>query len=132
MDKVRFLLNEYFLFGKEKFQNREEIKKIHIEDQYEIDNQGNVNNYIKYLEFLLKEEVLNEKDIDLLDIEISYREYDNERIEIKGQFYSSDGNIFEEFHMISNLEKILNETKNFIEKCYIKFNGIIKNYTILK
>ena len=94
MDKVTFLLNEYFLFGKEKFQNREEIKKIHIEDQYEKDNQGNVYKHIKYLEFLLKEEVLNEKDIDLLDIEISYREYDNQRIEIKGQFYTSDGNIF--------------------------------------
>ncbi len=132
MDKVTFLLNEYFLFVKEKFQNREEIKKIHIEDQYEKDNQGNVYKYIKYLEFLLKEEVLNEKDIDLLDIEISYREYDNQRIEIKGQFYTSDGNIFEKFHIISNLENILNETKNFIEKSYIKYNEIIKNYTILK
>ena len=34
--------------------------------------------------------------------------------------------------MINDLENILNDTKNFIEKCYIKYNELIKNYTILK
>jgi hypothetical protein len=128
MDKLSLAIDELFLYGKEKIQSRKEIKKINIIDQFNKDSDGNISRYVKYIEFLLKDEFLNEKDIDLLDIEISYKKYNDERIEIKGEFYASDGKIFDEFYLIDNLEIILNEIKDFIYRCYMKCDEIIDVY----
>lgn len=128
MDKLSLAIDELFLYGKEKIQSRQEIKKINIIDQFNQDSDGNINRFVKYIEFLLKDEFLNEKAIDLLDIEISYKIYNDERIEIKGEFYASDGKFFDKVDLIDNLDTILNEIKNFIYRCYMKFDEIINVY----
>ena len=51
----------------------------------------------KYLEILLKEGLLNEKDIDLLTMELGYQ-LNNGMIDLKGEFYGSDGIILIEFN----------------------------------
>ena len=84
----------------------------------------------KYLEILLKEELLNEKDIDLLTIEIGYQ-LNNGKIDIKGEFYGSDGIILNEFNKradIDDLDDIEQTVTPFLEEIKSQYDEILKKF----
>lgn len=128
MEKLTLTIDKLFQFQKEKLKDREEIKKIDIINQYDKDNHGKVYRYTKYLEILLKETFLNDRDTDLIDIEISYGMYNKESLEVKGEFYASDGTIFEEILLVNNEASILNDIEIFINNCGMQYDEVIKEY----
>lgn len=84
----------------------------------------------KYLEILLKEELLNQKDVDLLDIEINYTITDD-IIELEGEFYGSDGVIFCEFkykNKIIDRSEIEYVLTSFMSTIKCKYDTVVKNY----
>ena len=83
-----------------------------------------------YLEILLKEDMLNEKDIDLLTIEINYGIKDG-AADVRGEFFGSDGTIMNEFHHhtgekdISGIEKAL---ASFMEEIKNGYDDMLKKH----
>ena len=119
IDKV---LNAYVEF----FQGQDSTKKILLSTDSATSNSTET----KYLEILLKEELLNEKDIDLLTIEIGYQS-NNGMIDIKGEFYGSDGIILNEFNKradIEDLDGIEQTVTSFLEEIKKKYDEILKKF----
>jgi hypothetical protein len=125
MDDIINFADLFFEKIKNKLKERIEIKTIEL-----INETLSPNYRIQYFEIQLKEEYLNEKDIDLFDIEISYQKINNNKeCHIKIEFYASDGVIFKE---ISILEKNPQTTKNkvqlFINECIEEYKDVVKTY----
>ena len=74
-----------------------------------------------YLEILLKEDMLNEKDIDLLTVEINYGIKDG-AADVRGEFYGSDGVILKDFHHHAATADI-----DGIEKSLVSFMETIRS-----
>ena len=75
--------------------------------------------------------MLNKKDIDLLTIEIGYQ-LNNGMIDIKGEFYGSDGIILNEFNKhadIEDLDDIEQTVTSFIEEIKNKYDDVLKKFT---
>ena len=87
--KVEKALNASVAF----FNGKESTSKVLVSSECRCPNVSGTT----YLEILLKEDMLNEKDIDLLTIEISYGIKDG-AADVRGEFYGSDGVILKEFH----------------------------------
>ena len=108
------------------FQSKYSTKKIFLTT----DRVNSNSTDTKYLEILLKEELLNEKDIDLLTIEIGYQ-LNNGMIDLKGEFYGSDGVILNEFNKradIEDLDDIEQTVTSFIEEIKDEYNEILKKF----
>ena len=119
IDKV---LNLSFDF----FKSKDSTKKILLSTDIATYNSTDT----KYLEILLKEELLNEKDIDLLTIEIGYQ-LNNGMIDLKGEFYGSDGIILNEFNKradIEDLDDIEQTMTSFLNEIKNKYDDILKKF----
>ncbi|MCH5229995.1 MAG: hypothetical protein J1F12_08405 [Muribaculaceae bacterium] len=119
VDKI---LNTTFDF----FKSKDSTKKILLST----DSASSNSTDTKYLEILLKEELLNEKDIDLLTIEIGYQ-LNNGMLDIKGEFYGSDGVILNEFNKradIEDLDDIEQTVTSFLNEIKNKYNDILKKF----
>ena len=110
VDKI---LNASFDF----FKSKDSTKKILWSTYITTSN----STYAKYLEIILKEDLLNEKDIDLLTIEIGYQ-LNKGRIDLKEEFYSNDGIILNEFNKRSDIDDLYG-----IEQTLTFFLDEIKN-----
>ena len=122
--KVEEVFNDYVDF----FKGQESTSKVLLSSECRVPNISET----KYLEILLKEDMLNEKDIDLLTIEINYDIKDGVA-DVRGEFFGSDGVILNEFHhhadtadidgfeklLVSFMETIRNEYDNILYKKFI-------------
>ena len=73
---------------------------------------------------------MNEKDIDLLTIEIGYQ-LNNGMMDIKGEFYCSDGIILNEFNKradIEDLDEIEQTVIPFLNEIKNKYDDILKKF----
>ena len=119
VDKI---LNASFDF----FKSKDSTKKILWSTDITTSNSTDA----KYLEIILKEELLNEKDIDLLTIEIGYQ-LNNRMIDLKGEFYGSDGIILNEFNKradIDDLDDIEQTVTSFLEEIKSQYEEILKKF----
>ena len=112
-NKVEEVFNDYVDF----FKRQESTSKVFVSSLCRIPNVSGTT----FLEILLKEDMLNEKDIDLLTIEINYGIKDG-MADIRGEFFGSDGIILNEFHHHTDEKDI-----NGIEKALTSFMEEIKN-----
>ena len=74
--------------------------------------------------------MLNKKDIDLLTIEIGYQ-LNNGMLDIKGEFYGSDGIILNEFNKradIDDLDDIEQTVTSFLDEIKNKYDDILKKF----
>ena len=111
--KVEGVFNDYMDF----FKGQESTSKVLLSSECHVPNVSGTT----YLEILLKEDMLNEKDIDLLTIEINYDIKDGAS-DVRGEFYGSDGVILKDFHHHTDEKDI-----NGIEKALVSFMEGIKN-----
>ena len=122
-NELNTFLDSLFSLGKDTFIANKEISNILVSDLKDKDEQ------IKYLSFLLNNSYLNEKNIDLIEIEISYRA-NNNSFEVESSFISSEPNTFKRLSINGTLEQITPKIKDFIDSCYTMYPEIIKLYTI--
>ena len=119
IDKV---LNLSFDF----FKSKNSTKKVLLSTDSATSNSTDT----KYLEILLKEELLNAKDTDLLTIEIGYQ-LKHGMIDIMGEFYGSDGIILNEFNKradIDDLDDIEQTVTSFLEEIKSQYDEILKKF----
>lgn len=122
-NELNTFLDSLFSLGKDKFIANKEISNILVSDLKDKDEQ------IKYLSFLLNNSYLNEKNIDLIEIEISYRA-NNNSFKVESSFISSEPNTFKRLSINGTFEQITPKIKDFIDSCYTMYPEIIKLYTI--
>ena len=107
--------------------DREEIANI-ISEDYCSKYKGDNYPYEKYLSLLWKEEYLNEKDIDLLDLCLFYQYIDNE-VDILGYLVTGhEGCTYEEFEAKGTLEAINPKIQAFVERCYERYEEVMQVY----
>ena len=106
-EQLNTFLDSLFSLGKDKFIANREISNILVSDLKDKDEQ------IKYLSFLLDNSYLNEKDIDLIEIEISYNT-NNNKFEIELSFISSEPDTFKRLSINGTFEQIALEIEEFI------------------
>ena len=111
--KVEEMLNAAVAF----FKGKDSTSKVLVSSECRVPNVSGTT----YLEILLKEDMLNEKDIDLLTIEISYGIKDG-AADVRGEFYGSDGVILNDFHYHTDEKDI-----NGIEKSLVSFMETIRS-----
>ena len=111
--KVEEALNDYVDF----FKGQESTSKVLVSCNCRIPNVSGTT----YLEILLKEDMLNEKDIDLLTIEINSYIKDGVA-DVRGEFFGSDGVILNEIHHHAATADI-----DGIEKSLVSFMETIRN-----
>ena len=99
------------------FKGQESTSKVLVSSECRVPNVSGIT----YLEILLKEDMLNEKDIDLLTVEINYGIKDG-AADIRGEFYGSDGVILNEFHHHAATADI-----DGIEKSLVSFMETIRS-----
>ena len=124
-NELNTLLDSLFLLGKEKLIANKEISNILVSNLKDKDEQ------IKYLSFLLDNSYLNEKNIDLIEIEISYRA-NNNSFEVESSFISSEPKTFKSLTINGTFEQIAPKIEEFIKSCYDMYPEIVKLYTIKK
>lgn len=122
-NELNTLLDSLFLLGKEKFMANKEISNILVSDLKDKDEQ------IKYLSFLLDNSYLNEKNIDLIEIEISYRA-NNNSFDVESSFISSETDTFKSLTINGIFEQIAPKIEEFIKSCYDMYPEIVRLYTI--
>lgn len=122
-NELNTLLDSLFLLGKEKFMANKEISNILVSDLKDKDEQ------IKYLSFLLDNSYLNEKNIDLIEIEISYRA-NNNSFDVESSFISSEPDTFKSLTINGTFEQIAPKIEEFIKSCYDMYPEIVRLYTI--
>ena len=108
------------------FQSKDSTKKIFLTTDRVTSNSTDA----KYLENILKEELLNEKDNDLLTIEIGYQ-INNGMIDIMGEFYGSDGIILNEFNKhvdIGDLDGIEQTMTFFLDEIKNNYDNFLKKF----
>ena len=93
MNEIRSKVEEALNASVAFFNGKDSTSKVLVSSECRCPNVSGTT----YLEILLKEDMLNEKDIDLLTIEISYGIKDG-AADVRGEFYGSDGVILNEFH----------------------------------
>ena len=126
MNKISRIVDKILNASFDFFKSKDPTKKICLTTDRVTSNSTDT----KYLEILLKEELLNEKDIDLLTIEIGYQ-LNNGMIDLKGEFYDSDGIILNEFNKradIEDLDDIEQTVTSFIEEIKSQYDEILKKF----
>ena len=111
--KAEEALNASVAFFKEK----DSTSKVLVSSKCRVPNVSGTT----YLEILLKEDMLNEKDIDLLAVEINYGIKDG-AADVRGEFYGSDGIILKDFHHHAATADI-----DGIEKSLVSFMETIRS-----
>ena len=105
------------------FKGQESTSKVLVSSECRVPNVSGTTS----LEILLKEDMLNEKDIDLLTVEINYGIKDG-AADIRGEFYGSDGVILNEFHhhaATADIEGIEKSVVSFMETIRSGYDDIL-------
>jgi hypothetical protein len=123
-------IDELYEKVRSRLSNKKEIQKVSLINQSSRDESGNIVWYEKYLEFLLKGTVLNEKDIDLLDVEVRYKYLDNGHLTVEGSFYDSSGFIIDEFKISDSGDTIAEKVIPLIKKMISLYESAIENYIL--
>ena len=117
MDEITGKVEEALNASVDFFKGQDSTSKVLVSSECRVPNVSGTT----YLEILLKEDMLNEKDIDLLTIEINYGIKDG-AANVRGEFYGNDGVILNDFHYHTD-EKDLNG----IEKSLVSFMETIRS-----
>ena len=126
LKEINRIIDKVFNASFDFFKSKDSTKKILLSTDSATSNSTDT----KYLEILLKKELVNEKDIDLLTIEIGYQ-LNNGRIDVKGEFYGSDGIILNEFNKradIDDLDDIEQTVTSFLEEIKSQYDEILKKF----
>ena len=108
------------------FNGKDSTSKVLVSSHWCIPNVSGTT----YLEILLKEDMLNEKDIDLLTIEINYDIKDG-ATDVRGEFYGSDGVILNEFNhhtATADIDGIEKSLASFMETIRNGYDDILKKF----
>ena len=125
--EVDKFINELYVDYRARLIDREEIANI-IKEDYCSNYKGDNYPYEKYLSLLWKEEYLNEKDIDLLDLCLFYQ-YIGEEVDILGYWVTGhEGCTYEEFEVQGTLEAIKPKIQSFVERCYERYEEVMQIY----
>lgn len=125
--EVDKFINELYVDYRARLIDREEIANIIREDHYS-KYKGDNYPYEKYLSLLWKEEYLNEKDIDLLDLCLFYQYIDNE-VDILGYLVTGHGGgTYEKFEAKGTLEALKPKIQAFLEWCYERYEEVMQIY----
>lgn len=125
--EVDKFINELYVDYRARLIDREEIANI-IREDYCSKYKGDNYPYEKYLSLLWKEEYLNEKDIDLLDLCLFYQ-YIGEEVDILGYWVTGhEGCTYEEFEVQGTLEAIKPKIQSFVERCYERYEEVMQIY----
>ena len=85
--------------------------------------------YFKYFQIVWKDAYLNERDMDLCNIEVSYRFLDNKKIKVWVELCGgADGIIYKEFSAEGRFEELKPQITAFLYECYNHYNEVIKEY----
>ena len=126
MNEISKIVDKILNASLDFFQNKDSTKKVLLST----DSVSSNSTDAKYLEILLREEFLNGKDIDLLTIEIGYQ-LNNSMIDLKGEFYGSDGIILNEFNKrvdIDDLDGIEQTMTFFLDEIKNKYDDFLKKF----
>lgn len=126
--EVDTFINQLYEDYRARLIDREEIANIIREDHYS-KYKGDNYPYEKYLSLLWKEEYLNEKDIDLLDLCLFYQ-YIGEEIEVLGYWVTGHGGgTYEEFEATKGtLEVLKPKMQAFVNRCYERYEEVMQEY----
>ena len=125
--EVDKFINQLYEDYRARLIDREEIANI-IKEDYCSKYKGDNYPYEKYLSLLWKEEYLNEKDIDLLDLCLLYQYIDNE-VDILGYLVTGhEGCTYEEFEAKGTLEALKPKIQAFVERCYERYEEVMQIY----
>ena len=125
--EVDKFINQLYDHYRARLIDREEIANI-ISEDYCSNDIRDYYPYEKYLSLLWKEEYLNEKDIDLLDLCLFYQYIDNE-VDILGYLVTGHGGgTYEKFEAKGTLEAIKPKIQAFVERCYERYEEVMQVY----
>ena len=125
--EVDKFINQLYNYYRARLIDREEIANI-ISEDYCSNNIRDYYPYEKYLSLLWKEEYLNEKDIDLLDLCLFYQYIDNE-VDILGYLVTGHGGgTYEKFEAKGTLEAIKPKIQAFVNRCYERYEEVMQVY----
>ena len=126
--EIDTFINELYDHYRARLIDREEIANI-IKEDYCSKYKGDNYPYEKYLSLLWKEEYLNEKDIDLLDLCLFYQ-YIGEEIEVLGYWVTGHGGgTYEEFEATKGtLEVLKPKMQAFVNRCYERYEEVMQIY----
>ena len=125
--EVDKFINQLYEDYRARLIDREEIANI-ISEDYCSNDIRDYYPYEKYLSLLWKEEYLNEKDIDLLDLCLLYQYIDNE-VDILGYLVTGhEGCTYEEFEAKGTLEALKPKIQAFVERCYERYEEVMQIY----
>ncbi|WP_454955059.1 immunity protein TriTu family protein [Capnocytophaga gingivalis] len=128
--EIDTFINQLYENYRARLIDREEIANIIREDHYS-KYKGNNYPYEKYLSLLWKEEYLNEKDIDLLDLCLFYQ-YIGEEIEVLGYWVTGHGGgTYEKFEAKGTLDSLKPQIQAFVERCYERYEEVMPLYISL-
>ena len=86
----------------------------------------------KYLEIFLEEDMLNERDVDLIDIEFNFKIQENS-INIEGELYGSDGKVFTKIDceiLKTEILNLKNQLNDFVSAIKDNWSSVIDRYVI--
>ena len=125
--EVDKFINQLYEDYRTRLIDREEIANI-ISEDYCSNDIRDYYPYEKYLSLLWKEEYLNEKDIDLLDLCLFYQ-YIGEEVDILGYLVTGHGGgTYEKFEAKGTLEAIKPKIQAFVERCYERYEEVMQIY----
>ena len=125
--EVDKFINQLYDHYRARLIDREEIANI-IKEDYCSKYKGDNYPYEKYLSLLWKEEYLNEKDIDLLDLCLFYQ-YIGEEIEILGYWVTGHGGgTYEKFEAKGSFEVLKPKIQAFVNRCYERYEEVMQVY----
>ena len=128
--EIDTFINQLYENYRARLIDREEIANIIREDHYS-KYKGNNYPYEKYLSLLWKEEYLNEKDIDLLDLCLFYQ-YIGEEVDILGYLVTGHGRgTYEIFEARGTLDSLKPQIQAFVERCYERYEEVMPLYISL-
>ena len=120
--KVEGVFNDYVGF----FKGQESTSKVLLSSECRVPNVSGTT----YLEILLKEDMLNENDIDLLTVEINYDIKDGVA-DVRGEFFGNDGVILKDFHhhaATADIDGIEKSLVSFMEMIKSGYDEILKKF----
>ena len=125
--EVDKFINQLYDHYRARLIDREEIANI-IKEDYCSKYKGDNYPYEKYLSLLWKEEYLNEKDIDLLDLCLFYQ-YIGEEIEVLGYWVTGHGGgTYEKFEAKGSFEVLKPKIQAFVNRCYERYEEVMQVY----
>ena len=125
--EISTFIDSLFAEGFERFKGREEIQGFDTGDFFQKEEEGIF--YFKYFQIIWKEAYLNEKDMDLCDIEVSYRFTNNKKIKVCVELMGgADGIVYKEFSTEGHFEELKPQITTFVYECYNHYNEVIKEY----